>query len=109
MFEGYLSGTAEMLDPEDIPRTCTEPVYVLGKKYSMDEDGTLEQIRSDVRSRLWCTYRRNLTPIGSPQLTTDKGWGCMLRCGQMILGQSLVELHLGRQWRWTPETRCVPV
>lgn len=29
----------------------------------------------------------------------------MLRCGQMVLGQALISLHLGRDWRWTPETR----
>jgi cysteine protease ATG4 len=29
----------------------------------------------------------------------------MLRCGQMILAQALIDLHLGRDWFWTPETR----
>lgn len=28
----------------------------------------------------------------------------MLRCGQMVLGQSLIDLHLGRDWFWTPTT-----
>lgn len=25
--------------------------------------------------------------------------------GQMLLGQALLDLHLGRSWFWTPETR----
>lgn len=36
-------------------------------------------------------------PIGgyNSTFTSDKGWGCMLRCGQMVLGQALIILHLG--------------
>lgn len=65
----------------------------------------LDLIRRDVQSRLWCTYRKGFVPLGRPLLTSDKGWGCMLRCGQMLLAQALLELHLGRDWFWTPETR----
>lgn len=42
----------------------------------------LDLIRRDVQSRIWCTYRKGFVPLGRPQLTTDKGWGCMLRCGK---------------------------
>ncbi|KAI4488764.1 hypothetical protein M0802_011274 [Mischocyttarus mexicanus] len=90
-------------DLEDIPQT-DQPVWILGKKYHAIIE--LEEIRKDILSKLWFTYRRGFIPIGgyfSP-FTTDKGWGCMLRCGQMVLGQALVFLHLGRDWRWTSET-----
>jgi len=29
----------------------------------------------------------------------DAGWGCAIRAGQMMLGQILQQLHLGRHWR----------
>ncbi|VDK20939.1 unnamed protein product [Taenia asiatica] len=63
-----------------------------------------EAIADDIRSRLWFTYRRGFAPIGDEKgPTTDTGWGCMHRCGQMLVGQALMQLHLGRRWRWNPD------
>ncbi|KAL4219919.1 Cysteine protease atg4b [Mactra antiquata] len=82
---------------DDFPKT-EEPVHLLGEKYSVLYD--LEEIRDDVKSRLWFTYRKGFQQIGGTGPTSDSGWGCMLRCGQMMLAQALVTRHLGRGWRW---------
>ncbi|XP_053597218.1 cysteine protease ATG4B isoform X2 [Microplitis demolitor] len=98
----FMQNTSEELD--DIPQT-QDPVWILGKKYNAIKE--LETIRRDIRSKLWFTYRKGFIPIGgnSSAFTSDKGWGCMLRCGQMVLAQALVALHLGRDWQWAPETK----
>uniref|UniRef100_A0A8C3G7H0 Cysteine protease n=1 Tax=Cyclopterus lumpus TaxID=8103 RepID=A0A8C3G7H0_CYCLU len=82
---------------EDFPET-SEPVWILGKEYNALTEK--DEILSDVTSRLWFTYRKNFPPIGGTGPTSDTGWGCMLRCGQMILGEALVCRHVGRDWRW---------
>lgn len=78
-------------------------MWILGRKYSLLTEKN--EILSDVASRLWFTYRKNFPAIGGTGPTSDTGWGCMLRCGQMIFAQALVCRHLGRDWRWTQQKR----
>ena len=115
MFEAYLTHeSTSQPEPDDIPQT-KEPVWILGKKYNALKGiiiisrlqyvnwihyyvlkcEELEEIRRDIRSRLWFSYRKGFVSIGDTGITSDKGWGCMLRCGQMVIAQALLFLHLG--------------
>lgn len=84
-------------------KKVTDPVWLLGKEYTIQKDDDFEELTKDIKTRLWFTYRRQFSPIGDSNLTSDSGWGCMHRCGQMLMGQALQLQHLGRDWIWEPE------
>lgn len=80
---------------------CEKPIWLLGKQYNLPEDA--EKLVDDIRSKFWITYRRNFPPIDeNARYTTDRGFGCMIRCGQMVLANALLYKNLGRDWSWSP-------
>lgn len=64
-----------------------------------ETDSGIEAFEADYRSKLWMSYRRNFEEVPGTTLTSDCGWGCMLRSGQMMIAQALVLHWLGRHWR----------
>ncbi|XP_074004457.1 cysteine protease ATG4A isoform X4 [Numenius arquata] len=81
------------MESEEFPET-DEPVWILGRQHHLNTDKS--KLLLDISARLWFTYRRKFAPIGGTGPSSDAGWGCMLRCGQMMLAQALICRHLGR-------------
>ena len=62
----------------------------------LDETELLE----DVASRIWFTYRKGFSQINGNGPDSDQGWGCMIRCGQMLLAETFSRLYLKRTFKW---------
>ncbi|CAK9779370.1 hypothetical protein CC85DRAFT_288674 [Cutaneotrichosporon oleaginosum] len=64
---------------------------------------TSEHAPSGLPSQSTPTTGRGGWLRGETLYTSDSGWGCMLRTGQSILANALIDVHLGRGWRLPQE------
>ncbi|XP_077356579.1 cysteine protease atg4da-like [Festucalex cinctus] len=71
----------------------SSPVMMFGKSYQLSDRGENECFHRSFAALLWLTYRRGFPQLSGCSLTTDSGWGCLLRTGQMLLARGLI-LHL---------------
>jgi len=58
------------------------PYNILGQTFDSEND-----VKLAVEARSWFTYRSGFSKIGNSNLTSDAGWGCAVRVGQMLLSE----------------------
>lgn len=112
--------------PSIPPPFTLSPIFMLGSCYQCDS--TIAQFHvidhetspatnywphvstflRKFRTIIWFSYRKDFPPLGPAQITSDIGWGCMLRTGQMMLAQCLIFHYLGREWHLTPPDVFAP-
>jgi len=66
------------------------------KKDQTSVPTNFDKFKLDFKSRIWFTYRTDLPALPDSRLKSDVGWGCMLRCGQMMVAQALITHFLSR-------------
>ncbi|KAJ1752809.1 Cysteine protease atg4 [Coemansia sp. RSA 1821] len=85
-----------------------QDLWLLGRHYDLKVEngeqswalGYPPQIVKDFSRLIWCTYRSNYSAIAQTDFTSDAGWGCMLRAGQMLMAQALQLHYFGRNWEF---------
>ncbi|VDL87396.1 unnamed protein product [Nippostrongylus brasiliensis] len=80
-------------------------IVFLGKFYAAEGSDTVVGLNfvdfcRDYYTRLWITYRTGMPPLLDSEVTSDCGWGCMIRTTQMAFAQAIVTNRLGRGWRY---------
>eukprot|EP00536_Pseudo-nitzschia_multiseries_P005155 jgi/Psemu1/189797/e_gw1.93.91.1 len=75
-------------------------IYSLGRRYHPVHE--YDERKKYERSLFWWTYRYDFPEINC--ISSDAGWGCMLRSAQMMLSQALRIHFKSRHWKPDPST-----
>mmetsp|Transcript_23795 Transcript_23795/g.35099 ORF Transcript_23795/g.35099 Transcript_23795/m.35099 type:complete len:409 (-) Transcript_23795:309-1535(-) len=97
--ECCLDGRSVGSDNSDRPDRSLDGggVYMLGRRYIDMDDFLLK--RQYESSLFWFTYRKDFAEMAPYGITSDAGWGCMLRAAQMLLSHALRRHYRGPAWR----------
>lgn len=76
-------------------------VWLYDRKIVVSSKEKYDDLKRMFESIFCFTYRKNFSPIPtltSRRITSDSGWGCMLRTCQMMLGTAFRRMYLGKRW-----------
>ncbi|CAD8070267.1 unnamed protein product [Paramecium primaurelia] len=78
-------------DSEKRLRQISNSIYILNHLINdeLEVDQKMEKLKTLFESTIWFSYRTKIPQLQYSTLTSDTGWGCMLRVGQMALCQQI--------------------
>eukprot|EP01114_Cavostelium_apophysatum_P005750 TRINITY_DN1691_c0_g1_i4.p1 TRINITY_DN1691_c0_g1~~TRINITY_DN1691_c0_g1_i4.p1 ORF type:complete len:365 (-),score=99.20 TRINITY_DN1691_c0_g1_i4:1301-2395(-) len=95
----------------DLPDFSSSDIFMCdGRSFKKTEDVTNENalpfasFLREFQSLFWFSYRKDFQAIAPSSYTSDVGWGCMLRSGQMMLAHVLALHVLGHDWNRLEES-----
>ena len=86
-YNGYSYGFSKKFDKDSM----VLPLYIFNNKIN---NVIRDEILFRLKSFIYMSYRStliNLSNLGLENCTSDCGWGCMLRCCQMLLSKGLIQ------------------
>jgi cysteine protease ATG4 len=74
----------------------SDKIYIAGEKFQAKEDEGMEKANNAMlkfmKTTLWFSYKYNWASyIEDTKLNNDVGWGCMIRCGQMLMASAVLK------------------
>ena len=91
----------------DFKKAHSSPIFLFNKQYNTPFAES--QFQHDFETLVWFSYRKRFAPLlatpkpgKTKRFTSDVGWGCMLRCGQMLLARALMQ---NEEVRFSPTAR----
>jgi hypothetical protein len=91
MSKGYTVVLGEWFDNGKIVDNVTYCILIVPLIDTQDE-----QLRSRTKSLIRLTYRRDFPSFDPYCITSDSGWGCMLRSAQTMMANVFVRHYLGK-------------
>ena len=95
--QNLLINTKFKIDEKLLPSyriSAGKKAYVLGECIS--DQASFDEI---FKNLIWISYKKNFAPLlieknKVAHLTSDAGWGCVIRCTQMLLANCLRKLQI---------------
>ena len=78
--------------------TQTKPIMIFHKLFTSENHSDLFRTFSKI---IYFSYRKNFAPIKNgavKKYSSDSGWGCMIRCSQMMMARAVYKYFRGKKW-----------